>query len=82
MGMNTKMIVTGDVTQIDLPRSITSGLMHALRVLRGVNGIGKVEFGKKDIVRHPLVQRIVDAYEKFSAKDDASEASEESQHIS
>ena len=79
MGMNTKMIVTGDVTQIDLPRSITSGLMHALRVLRGVNGIGKVEFGKKDIVRHPLVQRIVDAYEKYSAKDDESEASEESQ---
>ena len=79
MGMNTKMIVTGDVTQIDLPRSVGSGLVQALRVLRDVEGIGKVEFGKKDIVRHPLVQRIVDAYEKFSAKDDESEANEESQ---
>ena len=82
MGMNTKMIVTGDVTQIDLPRSVTSGLMHALRVLRGVNGIGKVEFGKKDIVRHPLVQRIVDAYEKFTAKDEDTQLKEEQEQNS
>ena len=59
------MIVTGDTTQIDLPRSVTSGLIHALRVLDGVKGIGKVEFEKKDIVRHQLVQRIVEAYERF-----------------
>lgn len=65
LGMNAKMIVTGDATQIDLPRSTTSGLLHALRVLRGVDGIGKVEFCKKDIVRHALVQRIVEAYEKY-----------------
>ena len=65
LGMNAKMIITGDITQIDLPRSTQSGLIHAMRVLRGVQGIGHVEFGKKDIVRHPLVQRIVDAYEKF-----------------
>ncbi len=71
MGMNAKMIITGDVTQIDLPRTTTSGLMHALKVLHGVKGIGKVEFGKKDIVRHPLVQRIVEAYEKY--KDDTHE---------
>ncbi|MDH6354985.1 phosphate starvation-inducible PhoH-like protein [Dysgonomonas sp. PH5-45] len=64
LGMNAKMIITGDVTQIDLPPSQTSGLKHALKVLDGVPGIGKVEFGKKDIVRHKLVQRIVDAYEK------------------
>ena len=65
LGMNAKMIVTGDATQIDLPRSTTSGLMQALRILDGVDGIGKVEFGRKDIVRHALVQRIVDAYERF-----------------
>ena len=63
--MNAKMIITGDATQIDLPRSVTSGLMQALRVLRDVPGIGRVEFGKKDIVRHHLVQRIVEAYEHF-----------------
>ena len=65
LGMNSKMIVTGDATQIDLPKTATSGLVQALRILDGVNGIGKVEFGKKDIVRHALVQRIVEAYEKF-----------------
>ena len=61
------MVVTGDVTQIDLPRSVTSGLIQALKVLDGVKGIGKIEFGKKDIVRHQLVQRIVEAYEHFTA---------------
>ena len=64
LGMNAKMIITGDVTQIDLPRSTSSGLVMALRVLKGVPGIGRIEFGKKDIVRHPLVQRIVEAYER------------------
>ncbi|MDE7156079.1 MAG: PhoH family protein, partial [Muribaculaceae bacterium] len=56
LGMNAKMIITGDITQIDLPRTTQSGLIHALRVLRGVPGIGHVEFSKKDIVRHALVQ--------------------------
>ena len=64
LGMNSKMVVTGDVTQIDLPRSVRSGLLNALRILRGVKGIGMIEYEKKDIVRHPLVQRIVDAYEQ------------------
>lgn len=64
LGMNGKMIITGDTTQIDLPRTVQSGLLQALRILRGVKGIGKIEYEKKDIVRHPLVQRIVDAYEK------------------
>ena len=67
LGMGSKMVVTGDVTQIDLPRSVTSGLIQALKVLDGVKGIGKIEFGKKDIVRHQLVQRIVEAYEHFTA---------------
>lgn len=65
LGVNAKMIVTGDATQIDLPRSVNSGLIQALKILRGINGIGQVEFGKKDIVRHQLVQRIVEAYQAF-----------------
>ena len=64
LGMNAKMVVTGDVTQIDLPRTTVSGLVQALRVLREVPGVGRVQFEKKDIVRHPLVQRIVEAYER------------------
>lgn len=65
LGMNAKMIITGDITQIDLPRSTVSGLVQALRVLHDIPGIGRVEFGKKDIVRHQLVQRIVQAYESY-----------------
>ena len=63
LGLNAKMIVTGDITQIDLPPAATSGLIQAMQVLRKVQGIGRVEFTKKDIVRHKLVQRIVEAYE-------------------
>lgn len=65
LGMGSKMIVTGDVTQIDLPQSSMSGLVQALRILKGVKGVGRVEFDKKDIVRHQLVQRIVEAYEHY-----------------
>lgn len=68
LGMNAKMIVTGDVTQIDLPPSTTSGLIQAMQILKGVGGIGRIEFTKKDIVRHKLVQRIVEAYDKFDDK--------------
>lgn len=68
LGMNSKMIITGDITQIDLPPSQTSGLIQALKILKHVPGIGKVEFNKSDIVRHKLVQRIVDAYDKFDLK--------------
>ncbi len=64
MGINTKMIITGDVTQIDLPAQQKSGLIDALQVLKNVKGIAKIEFDKNDIVRHKLVQRIVEAYEK------------------
>lgn len=73
LGMNAKMIITGDATQIDLPRSTQSGLIRALKVLDGVPGIGRVEFGKKDIVRHALVQRIVEAYERAEEADKAAE---------
>lgn len=64
MGTNTKMIITGDLTQIDLPQHQNSGLLHAQRILNGVPGIGFVTLNKKDIVRHKLVTRIVEAYEK------------------
>ena len=68
MGWNTKMVITGDMTQIDLPRSQTSGLREALRILHGIEGIGVVELNKKDIVRHKLVTRIVNAYEAADGK--------------
>lgn len=68
MGMNTKMVVTGDMTQIDLPPSQTSGLVQALKILKNVKGIAFVELTKKDIVRHKLVTRIVEAYDKFENK--------------
>ena len=71
LGMGAKMIITGDITQIDLPRTTVSGLVQALHVLRDVPGIGHVEFGKKDIVRHHLVQRIVEAYEKHDEEEKA-----------
>ena len=64
MGMGTKMIITGDVTQIDLPQHIRSGLVEAIHVLRNVPGIGFIHMDRRDIVRHKLVTRIVDAYEK------------------
>ena len=65
MGWNTKMIITGDMTQIDLPRGQKSGLKEALQLLSGIEGISVVEFNKKDIVRHKLVTRIVNAYEAY-----------------
>ncbi len=63
MGDNSKFIVTGDETQIDLPRHSDSGLVHALRILSGIRGISFVSFGKDDVVRHKLVKKIIDAYE-------------------
>ncbi len=64
MGTNTKMIITGDLTQVDLPHEQRSGLKEALGILDGVEGIGVVYLGQKDIVRHRLVTRIVNAYER------------------
>lgn len=69
MGLNTKMIITGDITQIDLPPRQKSGLIDAVETLKGIKGIEVVEFNKNDIVRHSLVQSIVEAYEKKSKKD-------------
>jgi len=70
LGLNGKMIVTGDITQIDLPHSQQSGLIHAMKVLHGIKGIFTVEFNKKDIVRHQMVQHIVEAYEKSEAREE------------
>jgi len=64
-GFNSKMVVTGDLTQIDLPTGKRSGLIDAVEVLRGVEGISFIYFGDRDVVRHSLVQRIVKAYEKY-----------------
>ena len=64
MGRNAKFIVTGDVTQIDLPRRSDSGLTRAIGILRGVKGIGVVEFDRRDIVRHELVKHIVEAFDR------------------
>ena len=71
MGRNAKFIVTGDVTQIDLPRKSDSGLTRAMDTLRGIDGIGMVEFDKRDIVRHPLVKYIVDAFDKQAAREES-----------
>ncbi|MFM7553501.1 MAG: PhoH family protein, partial [Actinomycetota bacterium] len=62
LGMGSKVVVTGDPTQIDLPRDSASGLIEARDVLRGVEGIEVIDFDRDDVVRHKLVQRIVEAY--------------------
>ena len=64
LGLHSKMIITGDRTQIDLPTSQRSGLIESLRILKDVKGISIIELSKKDIVRHKLVTRVVDAFEK------------------
>lgn len=71
MGWNTKMIITGDVTQIDLPRDQKSGLVEALSILNGIEGIGVVNLKNKDIVRHKLVTKIVSAYETLDKEKNA-----------
>jgi len=69
LGFNSKTVITGDVTQIDLEPSRRSGLVDAAMILRGIEGLGFVHFTDKDVVRHPLVQQIILAYEK--AKEDS-----------
>ena len=68
IGFGSKAVVTGDISQVDLPREKTSGLRHALKLLSGIEGIGVTEFQKGDIVRHPLVKKIVHAYEEDESK--------------
>lgn len=70
IGFGSTAVVTGDITQVDLPRADSSGLKQAVRVLDGVRGVSFTHFRKEDVVRHPLVQAVVEAYEKFEASKD------------
>jgi phosphate starvation-inducible PhoH-like protein len=70
IGFGSCAVITGDVTQVDLPKHIKSGLSHALTVLEGEKGIGVARFDSRDVVRHPLVQRIVEAYERHERDTD------------
>lgn len=76
MGWNTKMIVTGDLTQIDLPKHQKSGLKEAVEILHNIEGISVVELGQKDIVRHKLVTRIVHAYETYDHRREENEVNQ------
>jgi phosphate starvation-inducible PhoH-like protein len=67
IGFGSKAVVTGDITQVDLPRGVQSGLRHVLEVLEGIEGIGLIHFANSDVVRHPMVQKVVDAYDKFES---------------
>jgi len=64
LGRDSRMVVTGDPGQVDLPRNQPSGLAHALRILRGVEGVGRITFSANDVRRHVLVSRIIQAYDK------------------
>ena len=79
IGLDSKAVVTGDVTQIDLPAQKTSGLIEAEMVVTGLPGISVVHFDKMDVVRHPIVQRIIHAYDQLAARKKANggEAGEE-----
>ncbi|MCB5161368.1 PhoH family protein [Marinomonas algarum] len=71
IGFGSTAVITGDTTQVDLPRGTSSGLAHAMYVLKGVNGISITTFASSDVVRHPLVQRIVEAYDRFDVEAEA-----------
>ncbi|SDK14330.1 PhoH family protein [Billgrantia gudaonensis] len=73
IGFGSTAVITGDITQVDLPRGQNSGLIQVLEVLKGTPGIGVTHFSAKDVVRHPLVQRIIEAYESFEADQEAQE---------
>ena len=64
-GFGSSVVVTGDITQIDLPKSTVSGLIHTMDVLKGMKEIGFINFGTNDVVRHGLVKKIVEAYERY-----------------
>tara|TARA_A100001011_G_scaffold294851_1_gene307058 strand:- start:1678 stop:2637 length:960 start_codon:yes stop_codon:yes gene_type:complete len=68
LGFNSYLVINGDLTQIDLPKNITSGLSNAIKVLKDTDGIGFTNFSSRDVVRHPLVRKIIDAYEYFEDK--------------
>ena len=65
IGYGSHLVVNGDLTQIDLPKNISSGLSHVAKVLKNTKGIGFTMFSSKDVIRHPIVRKIIDAYKKF-----------------
>lgn len=65
MGFGSHAVINGDLTQVDLPKHITSGLQHVIQVLENMEGIGMTHFSSQDVVRHPLVRKIIDAYKRF-----------------
>ncbi len=71
LGFDSKTVITGDITQSDLPQGKTSGLVHAREILKGIEGIRFIEFSGTDVVRHELVQEIVKAYERNNSKKEA-----------
>ena len=75
LGFGSKAVITGDITQIDLPSGRVSGLIEAMRVVGQVEGVAFVRFGDRDVVRHPLVQKIVQAYEASVAEESMTPAS-------
>ncbi len=68
LGFNSKAVITGDITQIDLPNARRSGLLEAIDILQGVNGLAFVHFDESDVVRHHLVQRIIRAYDEYKVR--------------
>jgi phosphate starvation-inducible PhoH-like protein len=74
LGDNSKAVITGDITQVDLPTGTESGLVEARRVLQGVSGIGFMSFAPADVVRHPLVQSIIQAYDRAKQRDKPSKS--------
>ena len=79
LGYDSKAVITGDVTQVDLPTKGRSGLIHALELLRNIPGIAQVVFERADVVRHPLVQRIVHAYERDDVRREQAEREREAE---
>ena len=80
IGFGSTAVITGDITQVDLPRGTRSGLAHVTEVLKDVKGIGFTHFESKDVVRHPLVQRIVEAYDRFDALQEAARKERRNEH--
>ena len=73
LGQNSKMIITGDITQIDLPRKSNSGLIEAINILKNIKGIDVIEFNKNDVMRHDLVSKIIERYERLESKENSND---------
>ena len=81
MGMTAKFVITGDMSQVDLPNRQRSGLAYALDVVKDVEGIGIVRLGQNDVIRHSLVKRIIDAFDKAEAAEKSAKENKSDQQI-